>query len=198
MLLVAVFSQYFFGITICITSLFLMMLVLVQRGRGGGLTGALGGAGGQSAFGTKAGDLFTRITVGVAAVWIALCAAAVFFLKDRALPDTGVTNRDTATIESTLEPGGAAAVSPPASSNSLSTSSARIPAATSPAVTSPAVTGPAVTSPAVDDTPASSEPAGIALPERAPETDDTTPSDSPATEPPSVEQGEPTAATTEN
>ncbi len=88
-MLVAAFAQYFFGISIFLSSLFLVMLVLVQRGRGGGLTGALGGAGGQSAFGTKAGDLFTRITVGVAAVWIFLCASAVFFLKDRALPTMG-------------------------------------------------------------------------------------------------------------
>ena len=93
-MLVAEFQQYFFGITIALSSLFLVMLVLVQRGRGGGLTGALGGAGGQSAFGTKAGDLFTRITVAVAAVWIFLCAAAVFFLRDRALPQTGVMDRD--------------------------------------------------------------------------------------------------------
>ena len=80
-MLIAALGQYFFGITIFITSMFLVMLVLVQRGRGGGLAGALGGPGGQSAFGTKAGDLFTRITVGVAAVWIFLCAAAVVSLK---------------------------------------------------------------------------------------------------------------------
>ncbi len=54
-------------------SFFLIVLVLIQRGRGGGLTGALGGMGGQSAFGTKAGDLFTRITVFVASAWIVLC-----------------------------------------------------------------------------------------------------------------------------
>jgi preprotein translocase subunit SecG len=48
----------------------------LQRGRGGGLAGALGGMGGQSAFGTKAGDLFTKITVGVAAFWIVLCILA--------------------------------------------------------------------------------------------------------------------------
>jgi preprotein translocase subunit SecG len=94
LMFIAEFQQYFFGFSIFITSLFLVLLVLVQRGRGGGLTGALGGAGGQSAFGTKAGDLFTRITVGVAAVWIFLCAASVFFLRDRALPQTGVADRD--------------------------------------------------------------------------------------------------------
>lgn len=56
---------------------FLIVLVLIQRGKGGGLAGAFGGMGGQSAFGTKAGDLFTRITIGVAAVWIIICIASV-------------------------------------------------------------------------------------------------------------------------
>jgi preprotein translocase subunit SecG len=59
-----------------VTAVFLIVLVLIQRGKGGGLAGALGGMGGQSAFGTKAGDLFTKITIGVAAFWIILCLAA--------------------------------------------------------------------------------------------------------------------------
>jgi preprotein translocase subunit SecG len=54
-------------------AIIVIILVLLQRGKGGGLAGALGGAGGQSAFGTKAGDLFTKITVGVASVWIIVC-----------------------------------------------------------------------------------------------------------------------------
>src|SRR5690606_37912804 len=56
---------------------FLILLILVQRGRGGGLAGALGGAGGQSAFGTKSGDLFTTITAGSAIVWILSCSLSV-------------------------------------------------------------------------------------------------------------------------
>ena len=56
----------------CLTAVFLIVLVLIQRGKGGGLAGAFGGMGGQSAFGTKAGDLFTKITIGVAAFWIML------------------------------------------------------------------------------------------------------------------------------
>ena len=64
-------------IQLFLTSLFLILLVLIQRGRGGGLAGAFGGLGGQSAFGTKAGDLFTRITIVVATFWILLCAASV-------------------------------------------------------------------------------------------------------------------------
>jgi preprotein translocase subunit SecG len=45
------------------------------------LAGALGGMGGQSAFGTKAGDLFTRITIGVATAWIVLCIISVKVLS---------------------------------------------------------------------------------------------------------------------
>jgi preprotein translocase subunit SecG len=55
-----------------LTSLFLICLVLIQRGKGGGLAGAFGGMGGSSAFGTKAGDVFTKVTMGVAAFWILL------------------------------------------------------------------------------------------------------------------------------
>ena len=51
-------------------SLVLIGIILLQRGRGGGLVGALGGAGGNSAFGTKAGDVFTKITVGIFAGWL--------------------------------------------------------------------------------------------------------------------------------
>ena len=68
------------GWALFLLSIFLILLILVQRGRGGGLTGALGGPGGQSAFGTKAGDLFTRITSFVALGWIALCAFTMWLI----------------------------------------------------------------------------------------------------------------------
>ena len=64
---------------LALTGLFLILLILVQRGRGGGLSGAFGGAGGQSAFGTKAGDTFTRITIGAASFWIVLCILGAKF-----------------------------------------------------------------------------------------------------------------------
>ena len=53
-----------FNTLIVLISLFLICLILIQRGKGGGLAGAFGGVGGSSAFGTKAGDIFTKITVG--------------------------------------------------------------------------------------------------------------------------------------
>src|SRR3982750_4648392 len=64
-------------------AIFLILLVLVQRGRGGGLAGALGGMGGSSAFGAKAGDVFTRITVITASIWILLCLFALMWAKHR-------------------------------------------------------------------------------------------------------------------
>jgi preprotein translocase subunit SecG len=70
---------FLIGTYLSILAIFLILLVLVQRGRGGGLTGALGGMGGSSAFGAKAGDIFTRITIVVASVWIASCALAGFW-----------------------------------------------------------------------------------------------------------------------
>lgn len=76
--LLADFVSFVLGTSLFCLSVFLILLILVQRGRGGGLTGALGGPGGQSAFGTKAGDLFTRITSFVALGWIALCAFTVW------------------------------------------------------------------------------------------------------------------------
>lgn len=81
-----ILHQYFFGIVMFLISTFLVLLILVQRGRGGGLTGALGGPGGQSAFGTKAGDIFTRITVITAGIWIFTCALGVWWMQENEGP----------------------------------------------------------------------------------------------------------------
>ncbi|MCA9207325.1 MAG: preprotein translocase subunit SecG, partial [Planctomycetales bacterium] len=80
-ILIGGIGSFFFGFMLFSTSVFLILLVLVQRGRGGGLTGALGGAGGQSAFGTKAGDVFTKITAICALVWFLLCVGAIAALQ---------------------------------------------------------------------------------------------------------------------
>jgi preprotein translocase subunit SecG len=74
------------GFLMSFLSVFLILLVLVQRGRGGGLTGALGGPGGQSAFGSKAGDTFTVITVVTAAIWGVTCVFALWLLGTHAPP----------------------------------------------------------------------------------------------------------------
>jgi preprotein translocase subunit SecG len=82
---------------IVIVSIFLICLILIQRGKGGGLAGAFGGVGGSSAFGTKAGDVFTRVTVVVAAVWIFLSLILVVLYngnKNQAWGDEPTRSRE--------------------------------------------------------------------------------------------------------
>lgn len=77
----------FLMLVLILVAVFMILLVLVQRGRGGGLAGALGGAGGQSAFGAKAGDTFTKITVWAAFIWILLCVVTVKVVSSSAEED---------------------------------------------------------------------------------------------------------------
>jgi len=79
-----------------ITGIFLMIIILLQRGRGGGLAGAFGGLGGQSAFGTKAGDVFTKITVGLAVFWVVLAGLSGLALESAATDRSKSLSSDTA------------------------------------------------------------------------------------------------------
>ncbi len=54
-----------------IVCILLIIVVLLQKGRGGGLSGAFGGAG-SSAFGTRTGDVFTWVTIVLAGVFLLL------------------------------------------------------------------------------------------------------------------------------
>lgn len=163
-----VLSQYIFGILFFIISTFLILLILVQRGRGGGLTGALGGAGGQSAFGTKAGDIFTRITVVTAALWIFTCALGVWWMQEKELPlgDTviGTLNVDGETTGENTSPEAPAAETPAEGSTPDATTTPAItPAIAPPADGTPVLTPPNANTPAGTEgapgTPALSEPA---------------------------------------
>src|SRR5271165_3902042 len=55
-----------------IVCLFMILLILIQKGRGGGLSGAFGGAGGNTAFGSKTGDVLTWATSIVFGVFLLL------------------------------------------------------------------------------------------------------------------------------
>lgn len=72
---------YLLNVAIIAVALFLCLIILIQRGKGGGLVGAFGGAGGSSAFGSRAGDAFTNITLGVAAFWVVLILVQVKVIK---------------------------------------------------------------------------------------------------------------------
>jgi preprotein translocase subunit SecG len=59
----------------------LMLIVLIQRGKGGGLAGAFGGAGGSSPFGSRAADQFVKVTLWLAGVWVLVIMIHVKIVK---------------------------------------------------------------------------------------------------------------------
>jgi preprotein translocase subunit SecG len=74
----------FLNVVLIVLGLFLILLVLIQRGKGGGLVGALSGVGGSSPFGSRAGDTFTRVTIYVACIWLLLTMVQVRFIQEGA------------------------------------------------------------------------------------------------------------------
>jgi preprotein translocase subunit SecG len=98
------------SIVFLFVGLLLIFVILLQRGRGGGLAGAFGGAGGQSAFGTKAGDVFTRITIGIAVVWVlmaVLTGYAMTYESGKSRFESKVTESKDGGAEGAVAPVGA-------------------------------------------------------------------------------------------
>jgi len=68
-------------------SVILIFFILIQSGKGGGLSGAFGGPGGQSAFGSRSADQLTWYTVGLAAVWLLLVMFVVAYVPRTVVQD---------------------------------------------------------------------------------------------------------------
>lgn len=104
--------QIIFQLLLSFTAIFIIFLVLIQKGRGGGLAGAFGGMGGQSAFGTKAGDVFTKITVVTAIIWFSLCIGIILILRktETKAPDVE-SGRTNVNVSAPANPDGGAGTS---------------------------------------------------------------------------------------
>jgi preprotein translocase subunit SecG len=74
-------GNHLLNLLVLLVSIGLILVVLIQRGKGGGLAGAFGGTGGSSAFGSRAGDFFTKVTIVLAAAWILLLMIQVKFVQ---------------------------------------------------------------------------------------------------------------------
>src|SRR5262245_35828399 len=72
------------NVILILLGFFMILLILIQRGKGGGLVGALSGIGGSSPFGSRAGDAFTRFTIYVAALWLFLTMLQVRIIQTTA------------------------------------------------------------------------------------------------------------------
>ena len=66
----AFYSLLTFFFVLC---LLFVGLILIQKGRGGGLASAFGGAGGNTAFGSKTGDVLTWATSVVFGIFLICC-----------------------------------------------------------------------------------------------------------------------------
>ena len=80
-LLAVAWYSHLLNLVIVALGLMLVLIVLIQRGKGGGLAGAFGGAGGSSAFGSRTADAFVKITLYLAAVWVLVIMIHVKVVK---------------------------------------------------------------------------------------------------------------------
>jgi preprotein translocase subunit SecG len=87
-----------------LVSLLLIGLVLIQKGRGGGLAGAFGGMGGNTAFGSKTGDVLTWTTAIGFGIFLVLAIALNLLANARNNP-TGTTAPPPVTGTPTAAPG---------------------------------------------------------------------------------------------
>ena len=69
-----------------ICCLALILIILVQKGRGGGLSGAFGGGMASGILGSKTGDFLTWVTIILVGIFLTLAVVMAKFYKEG--PDT--------------------------------------------------------------------------------------------------------------
>ena len=70
---------------ICCVSL--ILIILVQKGRGGGLSGAFGGAMASGILGSKTGDFLTWVTIVLVGIFLTLAVVMAKFYKPAPVGD---------------------------------------------------------------------------------------------------------------
>src|SRR6266576_446241 len=97
--------DFFFYLTMVlfiIVCSFLILVILIQKGRGGGLASAFGGAGGNTAFGSKTGDVLTWATSIIFGIFLVLAITlnllANYYHNQRTNPASTATNTQTIPI----------------------------------------------------------------------------------------------------
>lgn len=82
MILAAEWYHTILAFFFAVLAVLLMVVILLQRGKGVGLAGAFGGAGGGTAFGAKTGDVLTWVTIVGAALLLTLAVALNFVFRE--------------------------------------------------------------------------------------------------------------------
>ena len=84
-----------------LVGVFLIFIIMLQRGKGGGLVGALGGMGGASAFGPKADVQVLKLTIGLAVAWVFFACVGIFINREYAPATYGPTAKPAVAAEAT-------------------------------------------------------------------------------------------------
>ena len=80
-LLAAGFIMTVIGVIFVICSVALILIVLVQKGRGGGLSAAFGGGMASGILGSKTGDFLTWVTIVLVGIFLTLAVVMAKFYK---------------------------------------------------------------------------------------------------------------------
>ncbi len=87
-----------------LVSIVLVLVILIQKGRGGGLSGAFGGGMGGGLLGSKTGDFLTWVTIVLVGVFLTLAVLMGRFYK----PKVGDFGQDEAVATQQTEDAGQA------------------------------------------------------------------------------------------
>ncbi len=90
-----------------LSAFMLIFIILIQKGKGGGLSGAFGGMGAGGLLGTKTGDFLTWVTIGLVAAFLGLGVVMVKYYKPTRPAD--IEQIDQMTAPAALPDGGDAA-----------------------------------------------------------------------------------------
>ena len=88
----------FVAVLFVLVCIVLILVILLQKGRGGGLSGAFGGGMAGSLLGSKTGDFLTWVTIVLVAVFLLLAVVLARFYRTS---DTDYGTGDTTTVQST-------------------------------------------------------------------------------------------------
>jgi preprotein translocase subunit SecG len=125
-LAVGIFWKFVSALFILV-SILLILVILVQKGRGGGLSGAFGGGAAGGLLGSKTGDFLTWVTIGLVGVFLLLAVLLAKFYR----PEISVADRGAAVPQRQNAP----AQTPPATPETgapVPSGEANAPAATAP------------------------------------------------------------------
>ncbi|HMB96633.1 MAG TPA: preprotein translocase subunit SecG [Tepidisphaeraceae bacterium] len=121
------FSFYATMVSFLVVCALLILLILIQKGRGGGLSSAFGGAGGNTAFGSKTGDVLTWATSILFGVFIFLAVVLNILANHVGAAPTRAPN---AVMPTTPPPGGEPAAPGPITANPIQSAEHKAPTTT--------------------------------------------------------------------